>query len=289
MEPSRWRVLWHRGGSAEPGLFGPYLKLALGDNRLYVLDRGKQSITAVNRQTGRDVWEYRERDPFASMMAFAPTHNGQLTVAYANPSTLKVVSSGGELLSSTAIAAKPFHSICESSPDTLLAVAPHDATPFVVISRDSVVDQRAMPWEDQRRLPFMETQGHVISINAATGCVFYQVIGNRFAVWHGSKFIAWGAYPMTGLFRRRETKSGTALAAAADARKIAIVFSAGSSRASQTIVDFYSTRTGTYERSVYLPFPAIALTGHSDQYFIVHRQKTHTAITALRLMPAGPE
>lgn len=261
-------VLWSTRAADVAGAWRNPNRIAARGNKVYVLDPGLRSLTALNARTGKLLWTVRTGDgrtPFVQPRDIAIAPRGDLAVADMGAHAVFLLDSMGRVQNRLAVL-PPVYSICALD-SGFLVLTWATQHPFWLLTRQGEVRAKYdVPWPSLVGAPMNETNGALQGDESGRRCVYTLEAGNGFAEWQAIDGFGPPRTYVEQLSRSDLAKGKMAGQSGLPRGDSIYIAFAGTGRESWRTVDVYTDNGGRYVRSFVLPRIAYWMTDAGGRF-----------------------
>ncbi len=295
-------TLWIAGGTpSDTSLLIP-IATAVGDEALYVIDRGEPRVAAFDLRDGRLLWLRGRRGggptEFMNPTALDIAGDGTLMVADARNARIARLRPDGSWLPSLPLRGVSYvNGLCMLPDDGMLMTTMADSAPVLVLDGAGEPAQRLdLPWPDLVRTAGLVVQAAMARSADGRDCYLGLYLGRGFARWSDGGFRETVPYveyfdlpgaDVSSSGNRtvtRLTDSRVALGDVAVTDSTVVFAFRGMSEHRNRILDVYG-RDGRYHHSYRFRDVIMGVDYGDGVYYLRSRRNDYPAVYALRIRP----
>jgi hypothetical protein len=296
-----WHPLWEAEGTGTDSMFSGPLRMVADSGHVYILDRGRNAVVALNAADGKLSWRYGGPGSGAQLRApnaFSLAPSGQVVVFDSEPSRLVILNASGREVRQITVAGVGVSSGLCAMPDGTFVVAPLDPSlgPLVHLSaRGSVLKQIDLPWRELNRAPSLGRQ--LLLAGTEDSCAAALVLGRGFGFLSGGSFREFRDYVEPVEAPRVESVNGgtvqrvrspvLATSSISFGHDTLAVAFAGRTEHAGRIIDLYDARGGTYLGSYLAPTYVKRFAHAAGRLYVLTESFGATRVAAYVIRPGS--
>ena len=305
-------VAWVVAG-ARDSVAGNVGALAADDSLVYLLDRERGDVLALDSRSGRRRWRWRAPTVEDSVRAATAPAAGLSTsargvvVARRDGSALVELDRRGRTIRATSLDRREFlFGICALTDDHALIATARSSATWRLVGGHAPSRVVPPPWADGAARPAVAWQGALVPLPGHVGCAIALSVGEGFAVVASDGSVRAAPYvepvppprlvdhrvrhgARSGIVRKLDAATIAATGAAVRGETLFVAF-VGASPNRGRLIDRYLWRSGRYAGSLRLPVPGARIAISGDHLLVLsdgdgrsslrayaHRPPHHTA------------
>jgi len=299
--PFQADTVWVAGGTeADTSLLIP-IATAVGEDALYVIDRGGPRVVALDLEDGSLRW-IRGRSgagprEFGNPTALAVAADGTVLVVDAQNARIARLRPDGDWLASMPLRDVSYVSgVCAFPDGRMLLTTMADSAPVLLLGPDGATERRALPWPDLARAAGLVVQTALAGSPDARDCYLGLYFGRGFTRWRDgrfgepSRYVEYFDLPGADVSASgnrtvtRLTDSRIALGDVAVTDSTVVFAFRGMSEHRNRVLDVYDL-DGTYRHSLRFDAAITGIDYGHGMYFLGGMPGGYPAIHALRIRP----